>query len=132
MAIGYLLMLRLQDDRVIAPSPAERRLLARTVLRMTRRCFLLVFALVDTHVHLEVARCTREAAGELARRIELSLGRLLELPVGFERARVKTIVDQAHLAAAFRYTLRQDRHHGVDVDPLRDATSLPDLLGMRV
>ncbi|HZO16374.1 MAG TPA: hypothetical protein VFB62_24035 [Polyangiaceae bacterium] len=117
---------------MIAPSAAARRLFARVMWRMTRGFWTLAFAAADTHAHLEVARCGRRDAGELARRIELSLGRVLELPVGFEPARIKEIRDQGHLGGVFRYTLRQDRHHGVDVDPMRDATNLPDLLGLRI
>lgn len=44
---------------------------------------------------------------------------------------MKPIASQSHLEAAFRYVLRQDTHHGLDVDTLHVASALPDLLGLR-
>ena len=51
-------MLRLRDDRVIAPTTAARRTLAGVVLGLGREPGLLAFSGADTHVHLLVA-CDR-------------------------------------------------------------------------
>lgn len=131
MPLGYHLMIRLQDDRVLAPNPSDRRKLAVAVLRAARSSRLLSFGAADNHLHAAVVGDRREA-GELARRIEIALHHRLHLPVCFERARLKAIVDQHHLASTFRYALSQERHHGTALDPLFDATNLPDLLGLRV
>jgi len=128
-ALGHHIRLRLEDDRVIAPGPENRRVVTRVVLAQARREHLLAFRLVDTHLHIEVG-CGREAAGRLAQRIEGSLRKRLELR--FVPAYVKLIQDQQHLNNTFRYVLDQERHHGLDTDPFHDGSNLPDLLGLRV
>ena len=131
MAIAHHIMLRLVDSRVIAPTEPARCVLARSILGVGRDLGLLAFRGSDIHVHVE-AVCSRRAAGELARRAELSLGRRLALPVSFERARIKAVGDQRHLANLFDYLMRQEDRHGTALDPDFTASSLPDLLGMRV
>lgn len=129
--LGYHLILRLRDDRVIASDTASLRMLARVVFEQTRGLGLLAFRLVDTHLHLEVL-CSRRQAGELVRRLEIALVRRLKLPVGFDVPRIKPIADQHHLARTFFYILRQDEHHGYEGDAFFEASNLPDLLGLRV
>jgi len=80
--LAHHLMLRLRDDRVIAPTTAARRTLAGVVLGLGREPGLLAFSGADTHVHLLVA-CDRAASGQLARRAEISLTRRLAPGVGF-------------------------------------------------
>jgi len=131
MALAHHIMLRLVDSRVIAPDEKAGRALACSVLRVGRSYRLIVFRSSDTHLHLTAA-CCRVAAGQLARRLEISLRRRLALPVPFERARVKVVGDQRHLGNVFDYSMRQEQRHGIAVDPLFTASNLPDLLGMRL
>jgi hypothetical protein len=129
--LGQHIILRLEDDRVIAPTAAARRILARAVLEVARPHCPLAFNGVDTHLHLETAGSGAQAS-ELARRLKLSLVPRLGLEVGFAPARIKPILDQHHLRRTFAYILRQHDHHGYDEDPHHDASNLPDLLGLRL
>jgi hypothetical protein len=128
--LGHHITLRLLEDRVLTPTPAQRRIAARVILEQGRAAKLINFSIPDTHAHLN-ASCGYAASNELARRVELSLGRRLHLPVGFERARVKPIRDIWHHSNLFTYVFNQYRHHGLDWDPYFEATNLPDLLGLR-
>lgn len=130
MTIGHHVCMRLVNDAVIAPDVERQRLLARVVLTKACGSGLLAFGLADNHLHLETSD-GRAAAGELARVIEISLGRTLCLEVGFAPAYIKPITDARHLYATFRYVLRQPMHHELSVDPRREASNLPDLLGLR-
>jgi len=131
MALGQHIVLRLVDNRVIAPCAEKRRWVARAVLELARGDELLAFGLADTHLHL-VAACAREAAGQLARRVEISLVQRLSLDVGFVAAYLKPVDEGRHLYRAFTYVLEQNTHHGLSWDPLHEASNLPDLLGMRL
>ena len=129
-ALAQHVMLRLRDDRVIAPSVAARRLLARVVLSVSRDKGLLCFRAADTHMHA-VVMGTKEDALELARRVEIALTLRLGHSVGFAPAHVRSIESQHHLQRAFWYVLRQEEHHGLDSDVHHEASNLPDLLGLR-
>ncbi|MCC6524906.1 MAG: hypothetical protein IT373_19780 [Polyangiaceae bacterium] len=131
MALGHHVVLKLYDERVIAPTPAAQRVLGRTALRVGEGFPLVALRAADTHIHLLVA-CDEATARELARRVAGSLRRALALPVRFDRARATPVVDQRHLLNSFRYVLRQHARHGIASDPLFDASNLPDLLGMRL
>lgn len=130
MPLGQHVILRLADNRVIAPTPRERRTVASAVLEKGRAFDLLAFGLADTHPHLLIPG-SREEAGELARRVEISLIRRLHLDVGFAEPYFKPILDGSHRYRAFTYVLEQNPHHGLEWDPLHEASNLPDLLGMR-
>ena len=132
MTLGYHVRLRLTDDGVIASTPGERRVLARVVIAQGQAHNLLAFGLADNHLHIVVARDDPASTVELARRIELSLGRRLPLSATFQRAYLRPVEDARHLYNAFAYALRQDQRHDLGCDPTRDATNLPDLLGLRV
>ncbi len=129
--LGYHLMFRLDDDRVIAPSDAARRTLARTVYRVSAGFKLLAFGAADTHLHV-VALCDRRRAGQLAQAIACALRIALALPVPFFPVRIKALEDQHHMLSAFHYVLSQRNRHGIHSDPFLDASSLPELLGMRL
>ena len=73
------------DGRVLATTPATRRILARSVLELGRDAELLAFAQPDNHLHA-IAPRDESACNELARRIEISLSRVLSLPVRFAPA----------------------------------------------
>jgi hypothetical protein len=130
-ALGYHVMIRLDDDRVLTRNTDSRRIAARVFLRHGRRAGLVAFAIADTHAHAVVV-CPRAAAGRFAHAVEIALSRQLKLEVCFEPARIKAIRTQRHLYSCFYYVLRQDDHHGLGVDRAREGTSLPDLLGLRV
>lgn len=129
-AVGQHIMLRLADDRVIAPTTAMQRMVARTVLRLASNTGLLAFRCVDTHLHIN-SLTSRVRAGKLAHAVESSLVQRLSLDVSFSPARFKDIADQHHLERLFHYILDQERHHGVHLDPFHEASVLPDLLGLR-
>jgi hypothetical protein len=123
--------MRLLDDRTIASDVASRRRAARAIYRIGTGLGLLAFAIADTHMHV-IAVANRLDAGELARRIEISLHRQLRPGARFQPMRSRPIVDQWHLYRAVAYVLRQLQHHAPQLDPLHEGTSLPELLGMRV
>jgi len=129
--LGFHVMLRSDDDRVLAPSPALRRGLARSLYRVATGFPLTAFGAADNHLHLEVLG-DRAMAGDLAHRVMCSLHWALELPVEFAPVRYKRLEDQGHKRSTFHYTLNQRNRHGVQSDPFLDASSLPELLGMRV
>jgi hypothetical protein len=129
--LAHQVILRLRDDRVLAPSPAARRLLASIVLRAGREPGLFAFRAADTHLHCALL-ADAGTATEFGRRAAIALGRALRLPVGFNPARVLPVVDQAHLNNLFSYIQGQGAHHGLEVDPFHDAGNLPDLLGIRL
>lgn len=122
--------LRPRNNVVLADNPVRRRILVRAVLARGEQYGLLAFSLADNHLHLELA-CDRGDAGEFTRRLEISLARSLQLPTGFEKPYIEPVKTGTHLRRLFDYILRQDKHHGLGCDPLREASSLPDLLGLR-
>ena len=130
MALAHHLCMRLANDAVIAAGPRERRMLARVVLAKGSEMGLLGFGLADNHLHIESA-CDRCAAGKLAQAVGSGLKQRLRLDAPFVPAFIKPVEDARHLYATFRYVLRQPAHHRLDADPLREASNLPDLLGLR-
>lgn len=130
-AIGYHLTSRLADNRVIAPTPAERRILARVLLQKSAGHRLIAFNAADTHLHIELRESRRDSL-EIVRRIETSLHYQLKLTVGFVEAYPEPIRRQSHLANCFNYIMEQQPHHDLAWDPYHEATNLPDLLGMRL
>jgi hypothetical protein len=110
--LGHHIRLRLEDDRVIAPTADQRRLVARVVLDQSRRYNLLAISLADAHLHGEVV-CDRQAAGRLSYGVEASLKQRLSLPVGFVQYDPEPIRDARHLRNTFRYILTQHQRHGL-------------------
>jgi hypothetical protein len=129
-ALGQHICIRWSDDRVIAPGDRERRIVARAVLRIAEDLPLLGFGLADTHLHAQSLGDER-LASEIARRVGISLHRRLRLPVGFHVLPPRPILDLWHLTRCFRYVHTQAAHHGVSWERWFEATSLPDLLGLR-
>ncbi|MBN1335216.1 MAG: hypothetical protein JXB39_04590, partial [Deltaproteobacteria bacterium] len=129
--IAWHLMFRLVDQRVIAPSTAERRTLARTVYESCAAGGLLAFRGSDTHLHA-VVLCDRVMAGAIARNLAIRLRWALDLDTRFDATRFQPVQDQRHLSNAVEYVLRQDVRHGFENDRLHDASLLPDLLGLRL
>lgn len=129
--LGQHIIMRLRDDRVIASSPEARREVARVILEAGRTERLLAFNAGDTHMHTGAA-CSRDVAGNLARRIEIRLGNKLRPGERFAPANIQPIKNQQHLVRVFFYVLRQQVHHGFSGDLFHDGTNLPDLLGLRL
>lgn len=128
--LGHHIRIRLSDDRVIAPSLAERRMVVRAIHRIAEALPILGFGLADTHLHTE-SLGDAALANEIARRIGSSLRHRLRLPVGFHLLPARPIGDIWHLGHCLRYINTQASHHGVGWERWYEATSLPDLLGLR-
>ncbi len=129
MPIGFQVVFRAVDDRVLAPDPGTRRALATTILRIGRDKGLFGTGAGDTHAHAILA-CNDAKVGRFVHDARLALRARL----GFDIAppSIKPIRDVWHAQSLLGYVHRQDTHHGVVLDPVREATSLPDLLGLRV
>jgi hypothetical protein len=121
----------LLDRRVIARSVAERRLLARCVIRIGAEFDLGAFRCSGTHLHY-LLFCSRERAGRFIQRVDESLRRGLQLPVGFGVAYGKPVDSQAYLRTVFDYVVGNTDKHETAWDPLHEASMLPDLLGLRL
>ena len=126
--VGFQVVLRAVDDRILATTVAARRAFADVVRRIGRRRGLYGFGLADTHGHATLI-CDAPALGRFVHDVRLSLASALELPIA--EADVHNIRDTWHAESLLRYVHRQDVEHGVNLDPLREGTSLPDLLGLR-
>jgi hypothetical protein len=129
--LGYHLVLRLGDDRVIAPSRATRRRIASKFADLSRTWPILCWKLADTHLHLLVL-ADADAVTELVRRVRIWFTNALALGAPLELQRRKPLSGQSHLESTFHYVLRQDDHHGVETDRLHDASAILDILGLRV
>ncbi len=128
--LGWHLVLRLQDDRVLAPSVATRRRLARVLTALAQDFPLLVWRVVDTHLHV-LGLLTEAEVAELVRRVRIAVA-YVHPGVPLLLGRRIPVQNQWHLAEAFAYVLRQDAHHGVGNDPLQEGSAVLDLLGMRL
>lgn len=131
MALGWHLRLSTKDRRVLVPNVAARRSCLDVLLWQTRALLLLAFAIVDTHVHLQLAGCDRAIAMSAGKRIALALGRRLRVEVGFEAVYLKPIEDQSHMISTFRYILRQEQHHGLSTIGWPECSSALDWGRMR-
>jgi len=130
MPVAWQIILRCTDNRVLLPTVADRRAFVRALGELARPFELVGFGLPDTHGHALTVG-TQAQARELGRRIAIGLSRRLPSGACLERPRLQPVVDQRHLANAFWYVHGQEEHHGLAVDPLHEATSLPDLVGLR-
>ena len=129
--LGHHLVLKLQGRRLLAPTTALRRELARIVVALGRPRGLIAFGAPDNHMHI-VTVADRATAGELARVIGYSVQRRLRPGAPFERSWIEGLSHQGHLHNTVRYALGQHVRHQVREDPIREASLLPDLLGLRV
>jgi hypothetical protein len=129
--LGFHVVLRLGDDRVIAASEAERRRWARRLAQCAEDHPIVVWKLADTHLHLVVLGDAAVVA-ELVRRLRIWVATALRPGVPVEVQRTKPLAGQSHLEAAFAYVLKQDDHHGVETDVYQDASAILDILGLRI
>jgi len=129
--LGFHLVFRARDSRVVAPTPAAQRVLAATTHRVGERFGLYAFRAAGDHFHL-AALCDRQDAGRLAQALGSALTQALDLPAGFSPAFLQPMLRQGHVEETFRYVHRNADKHGVANDPLHEASSLPSLLGLRL
>lgn len=140
--LGYHVVFRAADDRILAPTVAARRAFAGVMARIGRPHGLFGFGLADTHGHGGLVRdedATEDAAiadAKALRRLNrfihdtrLALGHCLKLRM--LAPTVRPIRDTWHAESVLGYMHRQDEHHDVHMDPLREGTSLHDLCGLR-
>lgn len=128
--IGWHVVLRCTDNRVIAPSVAERHQYVESTLQIGKKYGLFAYGLPHDHAHHGLI-CSRPRAGGFARDLSLSLTRLLPNTPKFEPARIRPINDAHHAATLINYMIGQSAHHDVWLDPLHEATSAFDMLGLR-
>ncbi len=128
MPLGYQVVFRAEDDRILAPDVGRRRAWSRALLEHGGPHGLFGFGLGDTHGHAVLA-CERPAVSRFIHDLRSSLRS--RLGVRLVDPSVRSIDDTWHAENALGYVHRQDVHHGVGADPFREGTSLPDLLGLR-
>lgn len=130
-ALAFHVTMRLSDDRHVAPTVEALRRASWVIDGVAARRGLLIYRVVDTHLHALVA-APRDEVGRVARAVESGLRQALAIPVPFEAARVRPVRDPRHLGNAVRYVLTQEQRHGVRLDPLHEGSNLCDLLGLRL
>jgi hypothetical protein len=110
------------------PTSALRLAAAVCIARVLGPC-LLLFAIVDDHVHVLIA-CAR--ADLAARRSALSRALASIAVASLAPTHVRPVETRAHLQRCVRYFLEQSAHHGLDVDLALDPGScFQDLVGAR-
>ncbi len=134
-ALAWHVTARLRRDRIIAPREGDSRRVAAVVLDQARPRAgfdpqLLAFSVPDTHIHLLLA-CDRAAAGRFVNHLLGGLACRLGLAGGFAPAWFGQVETQRHLSSTFHYVLRQHQRHETRHDPFREASNLPDLVGLR-
>jgi len=133
-AIAWHVTARLRRNRVITSRDGDPKRLARLVLGKAQRARrdpqIMAFSVPDTHLHLLLG-CDRQVAGIFVNHLLGGLVRDLELDNGFDRAWFGPVQTQRHLRSALSYVLRQHQRHETRHDPFREASNLPDLLGLR-
>lgn len=117
------------ERRVLARTETERRVVVRTLVE-TCGAHLVVFSLVDDHLHLVVRRECPARLGEGVRRALAALRKDLELT----RCHVKLIRTQDHLKNVFPYVLSQTDHHELTGSnaALWTGSAFVDLIGARL
>lgn len=125
-----LWQIRLSTRGRLAPFPgeAEQRAALRALARVAGER-LVLFALVDEHVHAVLA--CGEGAGQAARAVRLALQHLARSPL--QPVWVEAVGGRNHLESLLRYYLGQPRHHGLPVPAaLWSGSCFPDLIGARL
>lgn len=128
MAIGSQVVLRAVEDRVLATDDATRRRFSEVIRRLGRAHGLYAWGLADSHGHAALLADER-SVGRFVHDVRPALG--AALGVTLAPAVIHPIRDLWHARSLLRYVHRQDAEHGVCADPRREATSLPDLFGLR-
>lgn len=128
MPLGFQVIFRTPEGRVLTPTVASRRKMARVIQSVGRGRGLIGFGVVDTHGHVGLVAALQQI-GAFIHDLRVSLRHQLGLEI--EDPKVKPINDAWHAVQLIAYMHRQGDHHGVDRDVFLEATSLPDLSGMR-
>lgn len=128
MPIGFQCIFRAENDQVLTPDPATRRALAALFIERGHQGAMFGFGIGDTHAHT-IHDCAAAVATKFARYTRTSMAQLLSVPM--KPVKITPINDMFHAEELLRYVHRQDTHHGANLDPLREGTSLPDLMGLR-
>lgn len=129
--LGFHLIFRANDSRVIAPDRAAQRALALTMHRIGERYGLYAFRASGDHLHTSNV-CGRAEAGAFAQAVASALTQALAITVGFAETYLKPLADQRHLEENFNYIHRNAEKHGVGNDPTHEASSIQALLGLRI
>jgi len=107
-----------------------RRLASVHALLRIAAPVLLLWCIVDDHLHLVIAG-TRPEAGRLAQRLHLALAAIMP-DAEFEAARIRPVEDRHHLVTLVPYVLAQTRKHDLPFHPARwDGSCFQDLVGAR-
>ena len=130
-ALGFHLRLRFMEDRVFAGTRAERCALAALVFRADHHQRVLTFRAADTHLHFAFLS-NQEECLQFSRCVAIALQKQFRYGTPLQPPRLKAFNDIHHLASTFHYILDQERHHHIRIDPLSEASNLPDLTGLRL
>lgn len=115
----------------LARRGATARRLARIVYEHLEGQGLVGFGAADDHLHLQVAS-DRLTCGQQMRSLAGAIHKRLGHVVAFEPSRYRPIETSRHERNTYLYGFRQETRHGTSIDPLFDASSLPDRIGARV
>ena len=129
MAVGSHLVFRAENRQVLAATAERQRAFAAALCRVGERHGLYAFGLGDTHGHAAITTLP-QAVGRFVHDARLALGSALDVRIAAPS--LFPIEDGRHAQRLITYVHGQDAHHGVGLDPRREGTSLPDLLGLRV
>ncbi len=129
--LGHHIRSRLESDRLLHCSVAQRRSMVRAIHKTCAQWCLLAFGCAGHHLHL-VSKEDHRQCGELARRVEIALQRRHAYGSPFLKVHRKPLEDQHHVFSSCMYDMRQRAHHDLASDPHLEATSAPDLLGARL
>ena len=122
--------LTIATDTRHALFPSEARRLASifTLVRVFQE-ILVMFCIVDDHVHL-VVLSSRERLGHISRMFKLCMAAQAAAPTA--PVRTKAIEGRRHMESVHRYVLRQPSHHGLPGhQALWSGSCFPDLVGAR-
>ncbi|MBM4369353.1 MAG: hypothetical protein FJ102_24280 [Deltaproteobacteria bacterium] len=130
MPLALQFVYRRQDSAPLAEDDGDRRSLIAAMLAAGRENGLVVAGAADTHAHA-VARGAKRP-DRLAAATQYRVCTARGDGARLEPTRVTAVRDQWHLQNTFFYVLKQAQHHAVGGDPRFEATTLPDMLGLRV
>ena len=122
---------RLWDSSLLIRDAAMARQVARIVLIIGAAYGLVLFAIAGDHAHF-VLLTDRKTAGRFARAVEAALTMICQHQPGFRPAAFFDVATEGHLENLVAYVLGQHRKHGLEGDPLLEATNLLDLLSIRL
>jgi hypothetical protein len=112
------------------PSESRRRLAIRKLVQVAGN-ELVLFSIVDEHIHLVVC-CSRQRAGLIGRSVLRTLNPISDVPL--ELGDLREVEGRGHLERLVRYHLRQVLHHDVPgADPaLWSGSCFQDMVNARV